>query len=440
MELKQNYDVVIIGGGPAGVACALLLLRQNIVPLIVEKQSYPCIPMGESLSSEVLKFLSELDLLDAFKALDFPAKYGVKLFSPAKTEEPLWVQCRQRTPEGESVLAESCSFDRREFHRFMLDAAISRGAQYIKGAALAPLFDQNRVCGVKIKTNRGEILSISSQILLDASGHATFLSQHKVAGRRIIPMNKAQIAISSMFKDSREIKTEQRSQMPGNTLLFIKDKRYWSWFIPVTHDWVSVGVVMQPEQFKVKNMPVNQLLNTEIRSFHPELSQILPNLDYQSPVQVTTNFTYSIDTFAGPGWICLADAHRFIDPVFSLGISMAFSESKLAVQCITQWMESECTDDSIFFRYQDQINKGQNAHSNAVEFFWEFPQLFKHFAENKFRLEVSDLFAGRFYGKQNLSNSLFVKMHDKLYNNQIKASSANNAYGIGYEKDIQSRD
>lgn len=64
-EINSNiqFDVIIVGGGLAGLTCALHLSMQNISVLIIEKNSYPKHKVcGEYVSNEVLPYLRYLDI------------------------------------------------------------------------------------------------------------------------------------------------------------------------------------------------------------------------------------------------------------------------------------------------------------------------------------------------------------------------------------------
>ncbi len=83
---EQKFDVVIVGAGPAGAACALKLAASGLQVALIDKATFPrdktC---GDALSVDVinqLAFLSD-DLPQKFENLTNKiASYGVKIFSP----------------------------------------------------------------------------------------------------------------------------------------------------------------------------------------------------------------------------------------------------------------------------------------------------------------------------------------------------------------------
>ena len=68
---KQNFDVIVIGGGLAGLTSAIQLAKENVNVLLIEKNDYPKHKVcGEYVSNEVLPYLESL----GFNPFDFGAK------------------------------------------------------------------------------------------------------------------------------------------------------------------------------------------------------------------------------------------------------------------------------------------------------------------------------------------------------------------------------
>jgi flavin-dependent dehydrogenase len=63
MAVGEKYDVLIIGGGLAGLTCALHLSKNNCKVLLIEKQHYPHHKVcGEYVSKEVIPYLNSLGI------------------------------------------------------------------------------------------------------------------------------------------------------------------------------------------------------------------------------------------------------------------------------------------------------------------------------------------------------------------------------------------
>jgi 2-polyprenyl-6-methoxyphenol hydroxylase-like FAD-dependent oxidoreductase len=58
----MKAEVAIAGGGPAGAANAMFLLREGIKPLIIERETFPRYHIGESLIGQGGKVLRDLGL------------------------------------------------------------------------------------------------------------------------------------------------------------------------------------------------------------------------------------------------------------------------------------------------------------------------------------------------------------------------------------------
>ena len=75
--MTNQYDVVVIGAGPAGTIAAAKLLKEGKSVLILEKMSFPRFVIGESLLPQCMNYLDELELLPCIEELRFQEKTGV---------------------------------------------------------------------------------------------------------------------------------------------------------------------------------------------------------------------------------------------------------------------------------------------------------------------------------------------------------------------------
>src|SRR5215212_8695799 len=76
--MSSSYDVIIIGGGPAGATSALLLARQGFKVVVLEKAKFPRFHIGESILPQNFPLVQELGLEPALRRLPHLDKYGAE--------------------------------------------------------------------------------------------------------------------------------------------------------------------------------------------------------------------------------------------------------------------------------------------------------------------------------------------------------------------------
>ncbi len=74
----RDYDVVIIGGGPAGSSAAFILAQKGHSVLLLEQKAFPRFHIGESLLPYMSKLLENMNLLDKIEMHKFVTKWGAE--------------------------------------------------------------------------------------------------------------------------------------------------------------------------------------------------------------------------------------------------------------------------------------------------------------------------------------------------------------------------
>ena len=123
-ELSAEYDVIIIGGGPAGATTAALTAEHGHNVLLLERSLFPRFHVGESLIPETYWTLKRLGLLEALKASEFPKKYSVQFVSDGSKESaPFYFD--EHNPHECSI---TWQVVRGDFDEMLIDTAKNRGA------------------------------------------------------------------------------------------------------------------------------------------------------------------------------------------------------------------------------------------------------------------------------------------------------------------------
>ena len=110
------------------------------------------------------------------------------------------------------------------------------------------------------------------------------------------------------------------------------------------------------------------------------------------------NYSFQVRDFAGHGYICVGDSHRFIDPIFSFGLFVAMYEGGLAAEAAAGYLAGEGRDaGNPFHDYMIGIETGIDIIEDVLDVFWENPLAFSVLVHRRYREPLVDILAGRVF-------------------------------------------
>lgn len=397
----MKTDVLIIGGGPSGSACAMFLIREGIKPVIVEAETFPRYHIGESMTGAGGKVIRDLGLEAEMYKRKYPTKQGVKVYG--RGEKSIWfVPVTGRDENWKLFEWDTWQVRRSDFDHMMLEEAVSRGATLLKGKAIKPLVEGGAVRGAQVRMADGGVQNIESQALLDCSGQATWLAnQGHVTGPKYLGAYDKQIAIFSQVAGAVRDDGGTRDKHKDNTLIFYRKKYHWAWFIPLDDEVVSVGIVIPAAYFLEKRESMQDFYRRELKELHPDLKRRVDGTKLVEDVHVIPNYSYQVKSFCGKGFMCIGDSHRFIDPIFSFGLTVAMREAQFAAPVIRSYLEGANRDKpNPFAEHQLFSETGIDVLEDVLDSFWEHPYAFALFVHHRYTEHMTDMFAGRIYGHE----------------------------------------
>jgi 1H-pyrrole-2-carbonyl-[peptidyl-carrier protein] brominase len=408
----MKTNVLIIGGGPAGCAAAMFLAKEGIKPIILEQEEFPRFHIGESMTGEAGAVLRRLGLEEQMLERKFPVKHGVRVFGT----NSWFIPVARRDEDWNLHLTSTWQVRRSDFDAMMLEEAQKRGAKLIRGTAKSALrTEEGGVRGVTIKRPDGSSEEIEADVVIDCSGMATFLANQKVTGPKYLGSYDKQIAFFTHVKGAVRDSGTSGEMAKDNTLIFYQKKYHWAWFIPVDDEVVSLGIVVPTAEFQKHKQDREEFFRTYLPQINPEIVRRTENIEFVEKVHVIPNYSFQVRGFCGKGFICLGDAHRFIDPIFSFGLSAAVREAEFAVPHIVSYLKGERRDEANpFDAFQRFCEKGSDNLEDMVDLFWEQPFAFATFVHHRYRMEVTDAFAGRVYETEHQPSKAIMQFRKLL--------------------------
>src|SRR4026207_522218 len=83
---NSSFDVIVMGGGPAGSTIASILAREGRRVVLLEKEQFPRHHIGESLMTDTYFTFRRMGFLEKLKNSDFTVKYSVQFANSAGRE------------------------------------------------------------------------------------------------------------------------------------------------------------------------------------------------------------------------------------------------------------------------------------------------------------------------------------------------------------------
>ena len=117
-------------------------------------------------------------------------------------------------------------------------------------------------------------------------------------------------------------------------------------------------------------------------------------------VRAISNYSYHIKEFTGKGYLCVGDSHRFVDPIFSSGVSIALYSAKFAAERIVQAFKMNDFQAKMFQPYEDTLRDGANVWYEFIRLYYKLLPLFTHFIQSpEYRLQVLQLLQGEVFDR-----------------------------------------
>jgi 1H-pyrrole-2-carbonyl-[peptidyl-carrier protein] brominase len=408
----KKHDVVVIGGGPAGAATATFLAAAGLKPIIVEKDRFPRYHIGESMTGECKPCLRKLGLDQHMLAECYPIKHGATVYGP-NGKNSFWVDVKERRPPDYCQRPTwTWQVVRSKFDQALLDNALSHGVELLPCQAHAPLVEGDQVTGISYRSPSGKTEELKAEVVIDASGATTFLANRGLTSPKERGGYENQVAIFSQVAGA----IRDPGEKSGSTIIFYREKNHWAWFIPISDDVVSVGVVTPSEYFRERRLSKQEFLRDEMQAMGAEMSKrVPPDVTFVEDVYACSNYSYHIRRFTGKGFLCVGDAHRFIDPIFAFGLYFAMKEGQLAAEAVQRYLAGEGRDAANpFASYETLVDRAQDIVQDLVDCFWEYPLAFLILVHHSHHEDMIDLFSGRIYDDDVQEQDALVRMRRLL--------------------------
>jgi flavin-dependent dehydrogenase len=362
------WDVLIIGGGPAGALAGLMLARKGRRALILEKTKFPRFHVGESFLPATLDLIRDLGLEAELRKLPLMNKYGAE-FAMGYGGQILDINFADGYCDGK----ETFNIERSIFDEMLLREAGRAGAEVRENTGVKQILKMTDG-DVRVLTETGD--EIRAKYIFDASGQGTVVPRHLGTKRPVEDPKLQKVAYVNHFDDVYR----QEGRNAGNPLIAMMEEG-WFWVIPLNEKRTSVGMVLDADVArrlgKEHNLTPDRMLRWGIDKC-PLMRERMANAKGPDTNNVVADFSYYCRPFAGEGYFLVGDSAAFLDPIFSTGIFVAGNAAMSATDLVGKMIDGRMTPQRARGIYCRQIEQCTGALFKLIRQYYDhsFRELF----------------------------------------------------------------
>jgi flavin-dependent dehydrogenase len=362
----KSWDVIIIGGGPAGSTAATTLAQAGRRVLVLEKAKFPRFHIGESLLPYNRKIFDDLGVWEKVSTVGFTKKRAAQFIMGNGSRGN-----RLDFSKGSfTEYPEAMQVERAQFDDILLHHSRANGAEVREECQVLEHRVETDLVVLKYRSADGTEQEVTAPYLIDASGLGNFTANRE--SQREYYAEHKKIAIFGHF-DGVDMPTGEEE----GDILIVRREKSWIWLIPLAGNKTSVGLVIDAADYKALGKTPQEAFDDAVLTT-PVVNMRFPKAEMLEKLHVIADFSYKNGRLVSPRVLRVGDASGFIDPMFSSGVLLAMTSGQQGARAIHEALDSGVALTAGMKRYEKDNRK-------RIAIYWEF-------IENFYKLHFTQIF------------------------------------------------
>lgn len=359
--MGNEYDVIVVGGGPGGSTCATMLARAGRRVLLLERDKFPRFHIGESLTAFAPSSLMKLGVYDQLKSINYVEKRGLEF---VHTDKRIPVYFPEDLTHEEGQRPWTPQMRRADFDEVLLRNAEKSGV----------IVKEQHAVRYEDKSGNGDGMQVTATApwTIDATGQAGLINRQLKENIYNDPVLDDKISIFSHWEGDIGI-------INGDGELNFKlcvhpNGVDWAWFLPVGQNLVSIGIVVDKQSVKNRNRDLETFFNDYAKDI-PFIKDFFqnPTLKRVEKFRGVKDFSYRCKSYYGKGWALTGDSAGFLDPIFSTGLQITFNSAFKVAEVIDKALKPDAQPlEELFADYTRTLTRVYRVNATLVYLFYRF--------------------------------------------------------------------
>ncbi|MDN3354461.1 NAD(P)/FAD-dependent oxidoreductase [Actinomadura sp. DC4] len=339
-ESREDCDVLVVGGGPAGSCAAGLLASRGVSVTLIEGARFPRSHIGESLLAMSMPYLRSWGVGDIVDGAGFVLKSGA-IFR--------WGGQKNEMRLGMPHPGYAYQVSRDEFDDLLLRRAEAAGVRVERETWARELSCDGAGDVDGVLTQEGTLKRrLRAKYVIDASGLFQFVPRS--LGLPSADDGHQRVAVGAYYEGAGRTAGDRR-----NDIITEAADDSWLWFIPLSDEITSVGMVTDADL--VEHRHPQKSIDQAIGETH----LIRGLLETSRPARRGRLLRYTNHVVTAPMWdrgyVLVGDSAMFVDPLFSTGVHGALLSASHAAAALVSVLAGDVPDEQAAHWYDREMRR-----------------------------------------------------------------------------------